>query len=78
MPEGEERTQLARLVASQMKRSLAEWNKDSLNDRKIINDLAQYTNGKIELTPDDPVFNRPFSQMSRPVNRNGKRYKRNY
>lgn len=47
----EERDALANLVANQMKRSLAIWNKDAMDDEKVIDDLARYTDGKIQLDP---------------------------
>ena len=52
MPEGEERNVLVKLTAGQMKRSLAAWNKDILDGEKIADDLARYTDGKIQMTPD--------------------------
>lgn len=51
LPEGEEKQQLARLVAGQMKHSLAEWNKDSMSNDKVVADLARYTHGKVQLDP---------------------------
>lgn len=53
MPDGDERNELIRLVANQMKRSLANWNSNALDDEKILDDLAEYTNGKISLLPSE-------------------------
>lgn len=79
MPEGEERRQLALLVAGQMKRSLSEWNKDALNDRKIVDDLARYTDGAVVLEPEDIQPARgAVPQASRATGRMNKRYKRNF
>lgn len=79
MPEGEERRQLALLVAGQMKRSLSEWNKDALNDRKIVDDLARYTDGAVVLEPEDIQPARgAIPQASRAAGRMNKRYKRNF
>ena len=79
MPEGEERRQLALLVAGQMKRSLSEWNKDALNDRKIVDDLARYTDGAVMLEPEDIQPARgAVPQASRAAGRMNKRYKRNF
>lgn len=79
MPEGEERRQLALLVAGQMKRSLGEWNKDALNDRKIVDDLARYTDGAVVLEPEDIQPARgAVPQASRATGRMNKRYKRNF
>lgn len=52
MPEGPERDELTMLVAGQMKRSLANWNKDALDDEKIAADLALYTHGAVHLDLD--------------------------
>lgn len=49
MPEGEEREELTLLVAGQMKRSLGNWNKDGMDDEKIAEDLAVYTQGTVKL-----------------------------
>lgn len=49
MKDGEERAALIGLVANQMKKDLFYWNKDSLNDKKIANDIASYTDGKVQL-----------------------------
>ena len=79
MPEGEERRQLALLVAGQIKRSLSEWNKDALNDRKIVDDLARYTDGAVVLEPEDIQPARgAVPQASRAAGRMNKRYKRNF
>lgn len=47
--EGPEKERLLELVANQMKRSLAGWNKDALDDAKIATDLAVYTKGRVRL-----------------------------
>ena len=51
-PEGEEKKQLVTLVANHMKKSFMNWNKDNVDDRKIFEDLIEYTNGKISLDAD--------------------------
>lgn len=48
MPESPAREELTSLTAIQMKRSLANWNKDALDDEKIIADIAAYTHGQIK------------------------------
>lgn len=42
MPEGEKRDELMKLAAARMRRNLETWNKDSLNDEKIQNDIQRY------------------------------------
>ena len=79
MPEGPEREELIMRVAGQMKRSLGEWNKDALNDRKIVDDLARYTDGAVVLEPEDIQPARgAVPQASRAAGRMNKRYKRNF
>jgi hypothetical protein len=48
MPEGAERDQLARHTANQMKRDLVLWGHGSIDDEKVVDDLANYTDGKIQ------------------------------
>ncbi len=47
----EERNALAAFVANQMKRSLANWNRDAMDEEKVLDDLARYTDGKVQLDP---------------------------
>ena len=56
MEPGEDRDELVCLVANQMKQSLFMWNKDALNEEKIAEDLARFTDGKVHLKLDDFAF----------------------
>ena len=47
LEEGEEKEMLVYLIANQMKKSFIIWNKDSVDNRKILKDLAELSNGKI-------------------------------
>ncbi len=49
MPEGNERTELIRITANQMKRNLMQWSNGSCDDEKVASDLARYTDGKVQL-----------------------------
>ena len=49
MPAGRERTELTRLAANQMKRDLVQWGHGSNDDEKVASDLANYTDGKVQL-----------------------------
>jgi hypothetical protein len=49
MPEGEERNELVKVTANQMKRDLVQWGHGSMDDERVANDLARYTNGVIQL-----------------------------
>lgn len=47
MEEGEEKEQLILMIANQMKKSYLIWNKDSVDDRKILKDLTELSEGRI-------------------------------
>ena len=49
LPEGEERDELVRITANQMKRDLATWGHGSMDDEKVADDLARFTDGKIQI-----------------------------
>lgn len=52
-PEGPERDALISLLANHMKKSLYTWNKEVVEDDKILKDLKEYTEGKIDLSVAD-------------------------
>ena len=47
LEEGEEKEALVHLIANQMKKSFIIWNKDSVDNRKILKDLAELSEGRI-------------------------------
>ena len=49
MPAGEERDELVRQTANQMKRDLLTWGHGSADDEKVADDLARLTDGAIQL-----------------------------
>ena len=49
MPEGAERDELVRQTANQMKRDLMAWGHGSIEDEKVADDLARFTDGKIQI-----------------------------
>lgn len=49
MPEGEERNTFLALVANQMKQTLFDWNRDAMDDAKVAQDIARYTDGRVHL-----------------------------
>ena len=49
MPAGEERDALVKKTANQMKRDLILLGHGSIEDERVADDLARYTNGKIQL-----------------------------
>lgn len=51
MDDPAERDMLTRQLAIQMKRDLGRWNRDAMNDQKVLNDIAQLTDGAITPQP---------------------------
>ena len=49
MPDGDERNELVRQTANQMKRDLLTWGHGSADDEKVADDLARLTDGAIQL-----------------------------
>lgn len=58
MEPGEERDELVRITANQMKRSLMQWSHGSNDDEKVASDLARFTDGIIQLDLDTFQFER--------------------
>lgn len=61
MPAGEERDLLTHYTANQMKRDLMTWGHGSMDDEKVANDLAHFTDGVIQLNLNTFKFEK-FSQ----------------
>ena len=57
MEEGEEKQALLQLLAVQMKKNLNNWNKEGIEDQKIVDDLREYSNGAITLKVEDLRLN---------------------
>ena len=53
MPEGDERANLAYLLANQMKKSAVIAGDDSVDDRRIFNGLAIISHGELRFKPED-------------------------
>ena len=49
MPDGPERSALVSMLANHMKKLFYQWNKDSVEDEKILKDCREYTHGVIDL-----------------------------
>ena len=56
MEPGEERDELVRLTANQMRRDLVQWSHGSSDEEKVAADLARFTHGKIQLDLDTFKF----------------------
>lgn len=63
MPDGEERNELLRLVANQMKRDLMMYGNASPDNERIISDIAHFTDGKVQIDPESFRFD--FIQVER-------------
>lgn len=55
---GEEREELVRITANQMKRNLVQWSHGTSDDQKVADDLARYTDGKVQLDLDHFSFDK--------------------
>ena len=49
MPNGKERDKLIYLTANQMKRDLAIWGRGTMDDERVADDLARFTDGCVQL-----------------------------
>ena len=66
-----EKKQLVTMLANQMKKSFCNWNKDGVEDQKIVDDLNEYSNGAINLQVEDLQLNsnqRYFNNQRRQQN----------
>lgn len=78
LEDGDEKNHLVALIANQMKKSYTTWNRDSIDDEKIDNDLRDLSRGTLRLNDAIlKIMNARVSQyQNRPKNRNNQR--RNY
>ncbi len=51
MPAGDERDKLVQMSAQHMKACLLEYSRGTVDDRKVADDLAYYTEGKVQVDP---------------------------
>ena len=76
MQESEERDELLRLIAAQMKKEYVLWNKDSVEDSKIVEDIREYSDGKIVLDEEKlnlGVYRAPMQQKNNGKSKNQRR-----
>ena len=81
MPDGEERNELLRLIAAQMKKEYILWNKDNVEDSKIIEDIREYSNGQICLSEEKlnlGVYRAPQQQFRSNGKNQKKKNKKKY
>ena len=75
MPAGPERDELVRQTANQMKRDLATWGHGSMDDEKVADDLARYTDGVIQIDLSTFHFDPTGTGQLSSDNKRGKRKK---
>ena len=73
MPEGAERDELVRQTANQMKRDLMTWGHGSVDGEKVADDLARFTDGKIQVDLQNFRFERMSGTGAAVDNGGGKR-----
>lgn len=73
MEPGEERNELIRLVANQMKRDLMQWSHGSSDNEKVAADLASFTDGTVRLDLSKFVFNKVAREDNRPAQKRKRR-----
>ena len=64
-PEGDEKNLVA-LICNHMKKDYMSWNKDTVDDRKIADDLAEPSGGKLQMTgqPSPPYGRTDRTELS--------------
>lgn len=74
MEEGEERDALVSMLANHMKKLFLNWNKEYVDDKKILDDLAELSNGAIVLTEEQIKLreSKDILGKKRPANNNRK------
>ena len=75
MPEGAERDELVRQTANQMKRDLMAWGHGSIEDEKVADDLARFTDGIIQLNLQTFRFDHVSAPAAPTEGKKGKRKK---
>ena len=66
MPEGDERDELAWLTANQMRRMLIDWGHGSMDGERVLSDLADMTDGRIQIDVSQFQFEEYHPQPAQP------------
>lgn len=77
-PEGEEKDQLIKYIANHMKKDYINFNKDGVEDQKILDDLCELSGGRIKLSAEvyHLVEQRSFGPRRRQMNNNNQQKKK--
>lgn len=76
MPEGEERDELARSTANQMRRMLLEYGHSNAREESVFHDIERFTDGKVQLNPSTFRFDRTVILMEKQSTKNKKKKKK--
>ena len=69
LPESEEKRNLVALICNHMKKDFMAWNKDTVDDRKIADDLEELSGGRLHMTDDIVrLMSNRLTQNYRPTN----------
>lgn len=74
MEEGEERTELCRLIANHMKKLMLAVNREGVDDAKVFKDLAEISHGSITIRPEQMQLH-TFKAAPLPANNKKKKKK---
>ena len=78
LEDGDEKEALIYLIANQMKKSFIIWNKDSVDNRKILKDLAELSKGKIVRDEETLKLVDAAELVDLPQRNNNKKNKKNH
>jgi hypothetical protein len=78
LDEGDEKEQLIELILIQMKKNYIAWNKDGVEDSKILEDLRIYTKGAIDINGKEIKLNTNNNSQRNNTKRNGTNNKKNF
>ena len=76
--EGEEKERFVELILIQMKKNYIAWNKDGVEDRRIIEDLKFYTNGAINIADKEIRINQNNNARNNNNNKRNNNNKKNF
>ena len=78
MPDGDEKQNLVALICNHMKKNYITWNKDTVDDRKVAEDLYELSDGRLTLTDDlIRLMAERIERNYRPQNNNNNNNKNN-
>lgn len=67
VPEGREKTNLVAMICNHMKKDYITWNKDTIDDKKLADDLYELSEGRLRLT--DEVLRQMTYRLSQNTSR---------